>query len=94
MAMPKFQVGEIAIFHETDYSDHLPFIGSEGEILFIVHEEYIGNSFYYEILINGLAGKVGAIEECLRKKKPPEEGINWIEKLGLNKIKNKELENA
>lgn len=82
--MAKFEVGEVVIFVDSDEM-HQHLIGEECEILALLdksHTSWPSNQLYRTSLMHKGA-YVGCAEECLRKKKPPEEKIDWVEKLNL-----------
>lgn len=88
--MPKFQNGEVAVICHSFYPE---FISRECTIISL---DKTGRDDY-EIEIEGAnpndyGGEIFTSKErFLKKKKPPEEEINWVEKLGLT---NRETENA
>lgn len=76
--MIKFKVGEIAIYYSPE-----PNPEPNGLELTILSEPE-ASSRGPEYKVSGFEhGHTYAFEFCLRKKKPPEEEINWVEKLNL-----------
>ncbi len=87
--MPKFEVGEIALM-VGGHAD-----GAVCEITEIYLDTVIPKD--YRVIIQGFPTinkkGWGCLESSLRKKKPPEEEIDWVERLNLV-MPNKEKETA
>ena len=78
--MAKFSAGEVVIFAEAD-KQHNHLIGEECEIIRLLDDSYTSyqSPQFYELSLRGVDGfRVGCAEDCLRKKKPPEEA-SWEE---------------
>jgi len=95
--MNKFSIGEVAIIHglvDDEIYQHAKYNGIEVTILKCVGliTYTTGDLVAYEISSPELWDNATVAEPMLRKKKPPEEDINWVEKLGLDKLK--EIEHA
>jgi len=94
--MPKFEAGEIAIYRgvldltENTALDMLQRNGEEVLIISGLDVYHINDSPEYHIQFSDKR-RAYVYPSELRKKKPPEENIDWVEKLGLDKLKIKEM---
>ena len=81
----KFEIGEMAVFiadieDPTDVSDYT---GMDCEIIDPLGTDYSGDGDpCYGVKFKDNK-EMWVIEPCLKKKKPPEEEIDWVEKLEL-----------
>lgn len=93
--MPKFKEGEVAILCNL-IAESAKYNGEE-----VIIVEYLGMRTYgeygtyelYSTKANFCNEIINNIDYVLKKKKPPEEEIDWVEKLNL-KAPNKETQNA
>lgn len=82
----KFEIGEVAVLCKSYVNPER--VGEECEIIDInvlssVREPYDYAIRYKNIPGHYISGHWCVNENQLRKKKPPEEEIDWVEKLGL-----------
>lgn len=86
--MDKFKINEIAIFTPSLETCNPSLLERDGEDVQIIDPLGANLNFpRHFIPMYGVRFSCGreawAVEASLRKKKPPEENINWVEKLNL-----------
>jgi len=78
--MSKFKVGDVVIFIDSDRAHH-NLIGEECEVLRLLDSSVSSypTPQFYEISLRDKNRYIGCAENCLRKKKKPEETSSWEE---------------